>query len=569
VTKAGVKLLDFGLAKHEPGGSGRSGGNDTDAHAGTDAQVTKMLTGAHVVVGTPQYMAPEQIEGHTVDARTDIFALGCVLYELLTGQKAFDGKSPSSVMAAILATEPRPLKELQPLTPASLERAIKRCLAKDPDDRWQSARDLRAELEWIATGGGPTSETAIAQAKVSATRRVLPWLIAAAATVGAGVAVWIAMSRPVPAAPLINTAVFSHGHLLFLRGKTLMAQAFDLQTLTVSGDITPIAESVPTVLNSSYLGAFTASTNGNLADYSSPLSTAPTSTLAWVDRAGGLLAQVGDPVWQIGNIGISPNRKSAAVTVVDKGGEEDISIYDLGRGIPTRFTFFKGQDRSPIWSHDGQTLFWGSLRKNNPDIYRKAISGGGDDLLVYADSQPKTPNTLSPDERTLLFNSTRGLYALSLESATGAGPTVTPYITPAPPVTARLAAFSPDGKWVAFEQNDSRRPEIFLAPFPGPGRPRQITSVGASYPRWRHDGKELFYVTIGGELRSVDVAVSAGGAEIIGKDRLLFGGIIFGRGHLYDATEDGQKFLIAREDTATTSALPLTLVQNWTMLLGK
>src|SRR5262249_47305619 len=133
----------------------------------TDAQVTKMLTGAHVVVGTPQYMAPEQIEGKAADIRTDLFALGCVLYEVLTGQKAFDDKSPSSVMASILATEPRPLKELQPLTPASLERAIKRCLAKDPDDRWQSARDLRAELEWIATGGTPGEAMALSRTKVS------------------------------------------------------------------------------------------------------------------------------------------------------------------------------------------------------------------------------------------------------------------------------------------------------------------------------------------------------------------------------------------------------------------
>ena len=90
------------------------------------------LTGAHTVVGTPQYMAPEQIEAREVDARTDIFAFGCVLYELLTGQRPFDGKTPSAVMAAILATKPRPIEELVPLTPPALERIVSRCLAKDP-----------------------------------------------------------------------------------------------------------------------------------------------------------------------------------------------------------------------------------------------------------------------------------------------------------------------------------------------------------------------------------------------------------------------------------------------------
>src|SRR6185295_12598070 len=128
---------------------------------------TKALTGAHVILGTPQYMAPEQIEGRDADARTDLFAFGGVLYELLTGQKAFEGKTPSSTMAAILATEPRPLRELQPVTPPALERIVRRCLAKDPDERWQTARDLRAELEWMGGRGADTADGTIAAASVT------------------------------------------------------------------------------------------------------------------------------------------------------------------------------------------------------------------------------------------------------------------------------------------------------------------------------------------------------------------------------------------------------------------
>ena len=136
VTKRGVKLLDFGLAKHvapsTPGVAGET--------------LTKALTGDGTILGTPQYMSPEQVEGKEADARTDIFAFGCVLYEMLTGKRAFDGKNHASVIAKILEGEPQPVRELQPVTPPSLERVLKTCLAKDPDDRWQSARDLRHTL---------------------------------------------------------------------------------------------------------------------------------------------------------------------------------------------------------------------------------------------------------------------------------------------------------------------------------------------------------------------------------------------------------------------------------------
>jgi serine/threonine protein kinase len=139
--KQGVKLLDFGIAKLHPAVSTGT----------TEGATVAALTGAHTVIGTPQYMAPEQIEGRDADARTDIFAFGCVLYELLTGKPAFDGKSPSSVMAAILASEPRRMRELQPITPLALERLVSLCLAKDPDERYQSAHESGCSLSGFAT----------------------------------------------------------------------------------------------------------------------------------------------------------------------------------------------------------------------------------------------------------------------------------------------------------------------------------------------------------------------------------------------------------------------------------
>jgi Tol biopolymer transport system component len=195
ITKQGVKLLDFGLAKLTTGNSGVMPSPGTTI--GEQATMAA-LTGAHTVVGTPQYMAPEQIEGRDVDARTDIFAFGCVLYELLTGQRAFDGKTSSSIMAAVLATKPRPIDELVPLTPPGLERIVTRCLAKDPEDRWQTARDVAAELQWVGQGGSKVGLPAV----VSGRRRVregIAWAACAvAALVAAGFGVAWAKRAPEP-----------------------------------------------------------------------------------------------------------------------------------------------------------------------------------------------------------------------------------------------------------------------------------------------------------------------------------------------------------------------------------
>src|SRR5215203_4128120 len=198
VTKQGIKLLDFGLAKLAASGSGVMA-----APTGSAAEQATLaaLTGSHTVVGTPQSMAPEQIEAREVDARTDIFAFGCVLYELLTGQRPFDGQSPSSVMAAILATKPRPLEELLPLTPPALERIVMRCLAKDPEDRWQSARDIASELQWVGQGGSKVGLPAM----VSGRRKVregVAWGAFALAALGA-VGFAVAWARRAPEVPAL------------------------------------------------------------------------------------------------------------------------------------------------------------------------------------------------------------------------------------------------------------------------------------------------------------------------------------------------------------------------------
>src|SRR6266849_3176509 len=159
LTKTGTKLLDFGLAKLK------------QETAPANISLSKLptaqdnLTAQGTILGTLQYMAPEQLEGKEVDARTDIFAFGALVYEMATGKRAFEGNSQASVIGAILKDDPPPISSLQPMTPPALERAIKTCLAKDPDGRWQTASDLTRELKWIAESGSHVNMAPAAAAK--------------------------------------------------------------------------------------------------------------------------------------------------------------------------------------------------------------------------------------------------------------------------------------------------------------------------------------------------------------------------------------------------------------------
>ena len=178
ITRSGAKLLDFGLAK--------SGTAVVDVDGAT---VQKQLTQEGTIVGTFQYMSPEQLEGQEADARTDIFALGAVLYEMATGRRAFEGKTKTSLIAAIVKEQPRPVSEIIPLTPASLDHVIAKCLEKDPDARWQSAHDVGDELRWNAERGSQSSVAA--PVVIRRKRREGLLLVTAAAAVSlAALATW-------------------------------------------------------------------------------------------------------------------------------------------------------------------------------------------------------------------------------------------------------------------------------------------------------------------------------------------------------------------------------------------
>jgi serine/threonine-protein kinase len=183
LTKQGIKLLDFGLAK-------QTGIKESDA------TVTQALTSQGQILGTLQYMSPEQLQGKEADPRSDLFSFGCVLYELLTGKRAFDGSSAASVIAAILEREPAPMP-----APTPVDRILKRCLAKDPDQRFQTARDLKAALNWALEQPPPVA--------TNQQKNKLPWVVAGVlilALVAAG-AGWYNAARPAPLRPLVRLEV--------------------------------------------------------------------------------------------------------------------------------------------------------------------------------------------------------------------------------------------------------------------------------------------------------------------------------------------------------------------------
>lgn len=203
LTKGGAKLMDFGLAKASVVGSAAASSLTvtltTPAHS-------HPLTAEGTVVGTFQYMSPEQVEGKESDARSDIFALGAVLYEMATAKRAFEGKSAASAMAAILEREPAPISSITPAAPPSLDRLVKTCLAKDPDERWQTAHDVKLQLKHIADGSSISSAEALAAPRKKH-KAVVPWTVAAVCAAVALAAIALGMTRKPETAQMLRLGI--------------------------------------------------------------------------------------------------------------------------------------------------------------------------------------------------------------------------------------------------------------------------------------------------------------------------------------------------------------------------
>ncbi|HEX5131053.1 MAG TPA: serine/threonine-protein kinase, partial [Candidatus Krumholzibacteria bacterium] len=233
LTRAGAKLMDFGLAR----ATGMTGtGKDSGVTIGALTQSPTMaqpLTAEGTIVGTFQYMAPEQLEGKEAGAGADIWAYGCVLYEMATGKRAFQGNSQASLITSIMGTQPAPISQVAPMTPPALDRLVTACIAKDPADRLQSAHDIKLQISWITEGGSQAGVPKPVSARRKSRER-LAWIVAAVAVLAAGALAFVA-TRPRPVAPSV------HAYLQPPKGVLFSSSIDKPLPLAISPDGTTIA----------------------------------------------------------------------------------------------------------------------------------------------------------------------------------------------------------------------------------------------------------------------------------------------------------------------------------------
>jgi Tol biopolymer transport system component len=359
-----------------------------------------------------------------------------------------------------------------------------------------------------------------------------------------------------------DSSAFSSGYLLFVRENTLVAQPFDPSLLTTRGEAVPIAQHVPSLARlGRQFGQFSVSRERSLA-YKTGTG-ADLLQLTWFDRNGRQIGTLGD-AGSFSTLEFSPDHTSLAVSRTAQGS--DIWIYEVARGLPARFTSNLGSPQLAAWSPDGRSIAYTLRRDGKVGLYRQALDGSGKEELLYEDDVLRFPYSWSRDGFLLLWqtDSKTGIDigVLPLEQGATHAP-LKPYPWLANSFNEVPGRFSPDGRWVAYFSNESGRYEIYVAPFPGPGPKRQISSSGGSRPRWRADGKEIFYVGPDG-LMAAEVSVKAATIEV-GAVRPLGIRVSLGTGFLYDVSADGQRILAAVQK----SHAPLTLVENWTELLKK
>jgi serine/threonine protein kinase len=358
------------------------------------------------------------------------------------------------------------------------------------------------------------------------------------------------------------------GYLLFVREETLMAQPFDAERLELAGEAFPVAEQVGINMQNNARALFSVSQTGVLV-YRNPSAIAWRNTqLAWFDRTGKQMGTVGESA-PYANIHLSPDGKRVALQRYDtEKGTSDIWIIELARSTPSRLTFDPADDVAPVWSPDGSRIVFASNREGVRNLYQKLSSGGGTDELLLKSDQTKLPTDWSPDGRHLLFMNVgqKGvdLWVLLLF---GDRKPVTFLQTDFPETGGR---FSPDGRWIAYTSTESGKAEVYVRSFPASGGQLQVSNGGGTQPRWRRDGRELFYLSADEKLMAVEIN---GGGDTFeaGIPKPLFkphASTVFRTGPHYDVTADGQRFLVNMrvirvEENSVSKPEPVIVVTNW------
>jgi hypothetical protein len=343
------------------------------------------------------------------------------------------------------------------------------------------------------------------------------------------------------------------GYLLFVRETTLMAQPFDADTVTLTGRILPVAESV---------GRFSVSQNGALAYMlGSPMSR---KELVWVDRNGRHLG-VAASAAQYRCVRLSPDEKSIAFDRNEEGNS-DVWALDLGRGVSSRIAFGPMTDRQPIWSPDGRRILWSSSRTDKFDLYIKAASGTGqDEKLITIGATYLWATDWSGDGKFVLYTRNGDQTGQDLwmapQSTGASGEPQKPFPYLASPFNESYGVFSPHGHWIAYESNESGRPEVYVQGFPLTNQKVRISTGGGTDAAWSKNGGELFYRAADRNLMAVPYRATETTFEP-GAPKVLFPLQGTAAHYSFAATGDGRRFLIGKPvDESITE--PITVVLNW------
>ena len=560
IATTGTKLLDFGLAK--PVAS-------TTVALGT-LTAQSPVTQEGLVVGTFQYMSPEQVEGKEVDCRSDIFSFGAVLYEMVTGKRAFEGKTQLSVASAILEKEPEPISAVKPLSPVALDRTIKKCLSKNPDERWQSASDLASALRWVAESGTHSTASAAAVGRSRPVVNWLAWGFCAALALLVGI-MQLRGSKTLPESTMYFSAPFRFP-------VSAMAFAPDGRTLVL------VAYSEPARHNMLWLyeiGSADAKPLTGTEDASFPFWSPDGKYIAFF--AGGKLLRMdlnGGPVQRIceASAGRGGTWNKDGVIVFQPNGSLISGLYRVPAtgGTPIEITKPDEQrkensHRWPQFLPDGKHYLYlaanvsGNMESDG--VFVGALDSTEKKLVVSANSNPAYVSQgclLFCKDRTLLAEkfdlnkyeltgdpvailsdvevSPRIVHAKFAVSDTGAlvaqkGASVAlsrmawfdrngkEVGSIGKPDTYANVALSPDGKSVAFDKEDEagRSANIYVHGTQGQSMRRLTFDMGiTAEPLWSSSGKEIAYIASHEHLFDIFVKAADGGGEekrILGNDK--------------------------------------------------